>query len=148
MENKTEGLLPDIERSIIIEAPIQQVWEAISTSEGLAAWLMPNDFQPVLGHEFTFRGEPKNGWDGIVYCKVMELIPPERLGFTWTGGNMEQYVSFQLVPLEQKATQLLLVHSGWRAEHAMIREIMYDGWGYIMEDLKKKLGDENEGFLS
>jgi len=148
MNKNIEGLLPDIERSVIIEAPIQKVWDAISTSEGLAAWLMPNDFQPEIGHEFTFRGEPKNGWDGVVHCKVMELNPPERIGFTWVGNNMDQYVSFELVPMEKNTTQFLLVHSGWRAEHAMIREIMYDGWGYITEDLSKRLGDENGGFLS
>ena len=146
--NKTEGMLPDIERSIIIDAPIQKVWDAVSTSEGLSAWLMPNDFQPVLGFEFTFRSEPKNGWDGIVYCKVMELNPPERIGFTWTGNGMDQYVSFELVPLEKNATQFILVHSGWKAEHAMLREIMYEGWGYITEGLRKKIGDEKSEFLS
>ena len=141
-------MLADIERSIIIEAPIQKVWDAISTSEGLAAWLMPNDFEPVIGHEFIFRSEPKNGWDGVVHCKVMELNPPERIGFTWTGNNMDQYVSFELVPLNKNTTQFLLVHSGWKEEHARIREIMYEGWGYITEGLQKKLGDQNDGHLS
>jgi uncharacterized protein YndB with AHSA1/START domain len=145
---KIVEMLPDIERSIIIDAPIQKIWEAVSTSEGLASWLMPNDFQPVLGCEFIFRSEPKNGWDGVVHCKVMELNPPERIGFTWTGNNMDQYVSFELVPLEKNTTQFLLVHSGWKEEHAMIREIMYEGWGYISEDLRKKMGEKNGGYLS
>ncbi len=148
MKNRTEDMLPDIERSMIMEASIQKVWNAIATSEGLASWLMPNDFQPVLGCEFTFQSEPKHGWDGVVHCKVMELIPPERIGFTWVGNNMDQYVSFELVPLEKNATQFILVHSGWKSEHAMIREIMYEGWGYITEDLRKKMGDENDGYLS
>jgi uncharacterized protein YndB with AHSA1/START domain len=145
---KIVEMLPDIERSIIIDAPIQKIWEAVSTSEGLASWLMPNDFQPVLGCEFIFRSEPKNGWDGVVHCKVMELNPPERIGFTWTGNNMDQYVSFELVPLEKNTTQFLLVHSGWKEEHAVIREIMYEGWGYISEDLRKKMGEKNGGYLS
>jgi hypothetical protein len=25
---------------------------------------------------------------------------------------------------------------------------MYDGWGYITEDLRKKMGDENGGYKS
>ena len=148
MEKNTQEMLPDIERSIIIDASIQKVWDAVSSSEGLAPWLMPNNFEPVLGCEFTFQSEPKNGWDGIVYCKVMELIPPERLGFTWAGNNMDQYVSFELVPLEKNTTQFLLVHSGWKKEHGMIRDIMYEGWGYITEGLRKKLGEENNGYLS
>lgn len=147
MKEMEQHLLPDIVRTIIIEAPIEKVWEAISTSESLAEWLMPNDFEPLIGHEFTFRSEPKNGWDGIVYCKVTELEAPYRLGFTWSGNNMEQYVSFSLEELENK-TKFTLVHSGWKVEHAMIREIMYEGWGYITEDLQKKLGDKNHGYLS
>ena len=29
-------------------------------------WLMDNDFEPVVGHRFTFRTEPTRGFDGIV----------------------------------------------------------------------------------
>ncbi|HYE82780.1 MAG TPA: SRPBCC domain-containing protein [Clostridia bacterium] len=148
MKGKAKNALPDIERTIIIDAPIHKVWDEVSTSEGLASWLMPNDFSPVMGLEFTFRSEPKHGWDGVVHCKVMELEPPRRLGFTWKGNNMEQYVSFELVELEKNRTQFLLVHAGWTEEHAMIREVMYEGWGYLTEDLRKKLGDENDGYLS
>lgn len=148
MKERSQNTVPDIQRTIIIDAPVQKVWHAITTSEGLAAWLMPNDFQPVVGHEFTFRSEPKNGWDGIVHCKVTELNPPKRLGFTWCGNNMEQYVSFDLVELSKDQTQFTLVHAGWSEENAMIRDIMYEGWGYIMEDLRKKIGDKNGGYLS
>lgn len=147
MKEGMHGKLPDIERTIIMDAPIQKVWKAIATSEGLAVWFMPNDFQPVIGHEFTFISQPKGEWDGIVHCKVMELDPPNRLGFTWCGNNMEQYVSFELKELEGK-TQFKLVHAGWSEEHTIIRDTMYDGWGYILEGLHKKLGDKNGGYLS
>lgn len=139
--------LPDIVRTITIEASIEKVWQAVSNSEALAAWLMPNDFQPIMGHEFTFKSEPKNGWDGICYCKVMELDPPKKLGFTWRGGVMDQYVSFELKEVDG-VTEFTLVHAGWYEEQKMIREIMYEGWGYIMEDFKNKLGDKNDGRLN
>lgn len=148
MEQKTQNTLPDIERTIIMDAPIEKVWKAISTSEGLASWLMPNNFKLEMGYEFTFQSEPKNGWDGIVHCKVTEITPPTRLGFTWCGNNMEQYVSFELVKLEAKKTQFTLVHSGWTEKNAIIRNIMYEGWGHITEDLRQKLGDKNGRYLS
>jgi uncharacterized protein YndB with AHSA1/START domain len=131
-----------------MDAPIEKVWKAISTSKGLASWLMPNDFKLEMGHEFTFQSEPKNGWDGIVHCKVTEINPPTRLAFTWCGNNMDQYVSFELLEIGKDKTQFTLVHAGWTEEHKMIREIMYDGWGYITEDLRKKLGDTNARYLS
>lgn len=148
VEEKTKNMLPDIHRTVIMNAPIQKVWNAISTSEGLALWLMPNNFQPELGYEFTFQAKPIGNWNGIVRCKVMELDPPERLGFTWSGNNMELYVTFELIELEKEKTQFTLVHSGWAMEHAMLREKMYEGWGHLTEDLCEKLGDKNVRYLS
>jgi uncharacterized protein YndB with AHSA1/START domain len=100
MDEKTKNMLPDIVRRVIMDAPIQKVWNAVSTSEGLAAWLMPNTFQLEMGHEFTFQAKPMGNWNGVVNCKVMELNPPQKLGFTWNGNNMNLYVSFELVELE------------------------------------------------
>lgn len=109
---------------------------------------MPNDFKLEMGYEFTFHSEPKNGWDGITHCKVTEIIPPTRLAFTWCGNNMEQYVLFELVEVDKDKTQFTLVHSGWTEENRMIRDIMYEGWGYLTEGLNKKIGGNDDGYLS
>ena len=135
--------LPDIVRRVIMEATIEKVWHSITTSEALAVWCMPNDFEPVLGHEITFRSKPKGNWDGIVYCKVMELEPPCKLGFTWSGAQLEQYVSFELKDLGGR-TELIMTHAGWYEEQAALREVMYDGWGHILENFKARQGDKNE----
>jgi len=148
MQESTRSTLPDIKRTIIMDAPIEKVWKAISTSEGLAMWLMPNNFEPELGYEFTFRSKPKGNWDGIVHCEVKELNPPSRLGFTWCGNNLEQYVSFELIELDKNKTEFTLIHSGWSEENVALREVMYDGWGYLSEDLRKRMGEKNGGYLS
>ncbi|MBB5322950.1 uncharacterized protein YndB with AHSA1/START domain [Anoxybacillus tepidamans] len=41
---KTQPTLPDIRQTVVFRALIQKVWQAVATSEGLAAWFMPNDF--------------------------------------------------------------------------------------------------------
>lgn len=127
MVEKTQSL-PDIRHTYVLKAPIGKVWDAVATSEGLASWLMSNDFQPEMGYEFTFRSQPMGDWDGTVQCKVTELNPPHRLGFTWLGNDMSTHVSFELKELEGK-TEVTLVHSGWTAEHAMTRSILDQGWG-------------------
>lgn len=137
----------DIKRRMIMDAPIEKVWKAVATSEGLASWCMPNDFKPELGFEFTFKAKSMGNWDGIIHCEVMELDPPRKLGFTWNGNNMEHYVSFELTEIGDK-TQFELIHSGWSKEFKMLRDMMYDGWGHLTEDLNKKLGDKNGGYLS
>nr|WP_275297755.1 SRPBCC domain-containing protein [Clostridium sp. YIM B02551] len=147
MVKKSSKKLPDIVRSVVIEADINKVWDAIATKEGLEAWLMPNNFKPILGYEFTFKSQPKGDWDGICHCIVKELNPPYKLGFTWSGNNLDQYVSFELKEIDDK-TEFTLVHSGWSEENMQLREIMYDGWGYLSEGLKRKMGDNNGKYLS
>ena len=79
--------------------PIERVWAALTSAEALAAWLMPNDFQPVVGHEFTFRTDPAPGFDGIVRCQVLELVEPTRMVWSWRGGPIDTTVTFTLTPL-------------------------------------------------
>jgi len=148
MERKSQNTLPDIERTIVMDAPIEKVWKAISTSEGLASWIMPNNFKLEMDYEFNFWSKPKNDWDGTVYCKITEINPPTRLAFTWCGNNLEQYVSFDLIEVEKEKTELKLIHAGWTEENKELRDIMYFGWGYLTEDLSKKMGDKSGGYLS
>lgn len=127
MTQNAQGTLPDIRYSYVLNAPVEKVWRAVATSEGLASWLMPNDFQPVLGHDFTFRTQPQGGFDGIVRCKVMELDPPHHLGLSWNGFNMDLFLTLDLAELDGK-TELTLVHSGWLESYAFARGMLDEGW--------------------
>jgi len=72
--------------------PPELVWRALTTPELLARWLMPNDFEPVIDHEFTFTTDPGPGFDGIVRCRVPEVMAPTTLAFTWVGGPIATVV--------------------------------------------------------
>ena len=92
--------------------PIENVWRAITTPELLEQWLMPNDFQPVVGHKFTFRTDPAPGFDGIVHCEVLELQEPTLLKFSWKGGPIDTVVTFQLAEADGK-TKLSMQQTGF-----------------------------------
>ncbi|WP_369681851.1 SRPBCC domain-containing protein [Alicyclobacillus macrosporangiidus] len=49
MTHPSTNALPDIRHTVILRAPIERVWKAVATSEGLAGWWMPNTFEPVAG---------------------------------------------------------------------------------------------------
>ena len=146
MEKQHQNKLPDIVRSVEINAQIEKVWESVTTSEGLANWLMPNDFRPSLGYEFTLQSQ-----FGPVPCKVLELNPPKLLSFTWDDFGWQ--VSFELEEVEGK-TQFTVIHSGWgepdaiiprtQQKQAKIREIMYGGWTHLTEGLRDKLDKDEE----
>jgi uncharacterized protein YndB with AHSA1/START domain len=91
-----------IRREILIPQPLEQVWRGLTDSTTLAEWMFPNDFEPHVGHHFTFQvpPNPKVGFDGlVVHCEVLECEPPSRLAFSWlAGGLVGTQVSFRLEP--------------------------------------------------
>src|SRR5690242_9528094 len=68
--------------------PAEMVWEYLTNAELMAQWLMKNDFQPIVGHEFQFRTNPIPSLDidGIMYCTVLEIIPFKKLSYSWKAG--------------------------------------------------------------
>jgi uncharacterized protein YndB with AHSA1/START domain len=130
-----ENNIPDIRHTAVFNAPIQKVWEAVSTSEGLAAWFMPNDFQPKVGHEFHLNAGPY----GMSPCKVVEMNPPHRLSFRW---GKDWTLTFKLKDLDGK-TEFTLIHSGWDANketefgesHTVVRDRMDQGWSRLQKSL-------------
>ncbi len=54
---KANEALPDIRKTVTLHAPIETVWKAAATSEGLAAWWMANTFEAVLGKNSFFTQE-------------------------------------------------------------------------------------------
>jgi hypothetical protein len=42
---------------VIYPYPVERVWRALTDSRALAKWLLPNDFEPRLGHKFSFVRE-------------------------------------------------------------------------------------------
>lgn len=112
------------------------VWEYLTNPEKLAAWLMPNDFKPVVGHTFQFGTKPKFplGFDGRIYCEVLEIIPYQKLVYSWKGGlgkskpSLDSIVEWTLEP-KGRGTILHLKHSGFSGvKNYLPYIIMNKGW--------------------
>jgi len=112
------------------------VWAYLTNADLMELWLMKNDFQPIVGHEFTFTTKPKPAlnFDGIFYCKVLEIVPFKRLSYSWKGGPGDGKITLDTLVvwrLEQKATgtELFLEHTGFDAvENLALHAGMTDGW--------------------
>ncbi|SHL13779.1 Uncharacterized conserved protein YndB, AHSA1/START domain [Chitinophaga jiangningensis] len=125
------------------------VWAYLTESELLAQWLMPNDFRAEIGHEFTFRTRPMPAFDfdGIVYCKVLEIEPNKRLTYSWKGGprpgeiTLDTLVEWELHEKE-KGTELKLRHTGFQDKNALIFGIMDSGWLKNMGEIATLLHKE------
>lgn len=122
-----------IRRSLVLNAPLLRVWNALATSEGLASWLMHNDFQPIAGTRFTFKAEPQDDWNGVVKCEVTRIDAPHCLAFTWSEAPhlAPTLVTFELHALGAQ-TEVSLVHSGREHLPETFSSVLDQGWGCNM----------------
>ncbi len=117
------------------------VWKTLTDGTLIGQWLMPNDFQPTVGRQFTFRTKPVGSWDGVVHCEVLEVEPYARLVYSWIGGTdnnatygsrLDSLVTWTLTPVEG-GTRLRLVHSGFRSpQNDFAFEAMNGGWAKVL----------------
>ncbi|MEO8615666.1 MAG: SRPBCC domain-containing protein [Luteolibacter sp.] len=106
-----------IRREIRFSQSPERVWRAIADRDALAEWMYPNDFEPRVGHRFTFRVPPKPQVDFeglVVRCEVLVCDPPGQLIFSWSVGGpvIDTRVSFRLEP-DGVGTRVFFEHTGF-----------------------------------
>ena len=121
---------PDrIERTVRIGRPPDQVWAALTTAEGLAAW---------FGNEATIDlrpgGSARMRWTGgeTAEMRVERVEEPRVFGFTWHIVGLPEddprrtYVEFTLEP-SGSGTRLTVVESGFAQLPEDAYRKAYDG---------------------
>jgi uncharacterized protein YndB with AHSA1/START domain len=122
-------------------APASVVWKAITDPEQMKQWYFDmEEFQPVVGFEFTFTGE-NEGRVFVHWCKIIEVVPGKKLKHTWTYQDYEgmSYVTFELSP-EGHKTHLRLTHEGLETfpdKPDFARNNFKEGWTMLMGTLLK-----------
>jgi uncharacterized protein YndB with AHSA1/START domain len=112
-----------------------EVWEYLTKADLIAIWLMPNNFEPILGHEFEFRIKPipSMDLDGVFYCKIIEIVDLKKLSYSWKGGpgngvfTLDTFVEWTLEP-HGNGTKLSIRQSGFKETNFTIFTAMTDGW--------------------
>ncbi len=142
-----DAALKPATREIVVDtffphAP-EKIWKTLTTGELIQRWLkMPmSGFAPVKGNRFTYRTTAAGKWDGVIHCEVLEIVPNERLVYSWKGGHadnvgygapLETVVAWTLSRAEG-GTRIHLVHSGFelpRNETAFTN--MGNGWKKVV----------------
>ncbi|MEW9805927.1 SRPBCC domain-containing protein [Mesorhizobium sp. ZMM04-5] len=120
-------------------------WRALTTGDLIARWLMPAEgFEAVVGNRFTYKTTPAGAWDGTIRCEILEVVPNERLAYSWKGGDdanvgygskLDTVVAWTLSPVAG-GTRVRVIHSGFvlpRNETAYRN--MSDGWKKVTRRL-------------
>ena len=127
-----------IRKEIVIDAPPAKVWQHITDPAKLAAWLMPNTFQPTVGKTYTMDC----GVMGPITGVVKEAIPHKRLVYTWTSPIIKVQTTVTITLIHQKnRTRLILEHSGWDAPPAdqTTADTFDHGWSEHLKTLQDQL---------
>ncbi len=128
------------------------IWKALTSAQLIARWLMPpTGFEAVEGKDFTFQTKPGGAWDGVIHCRVLEVVANRRLVYAWKGGDarntgygapLDTVVTWSLTPVEA-GTRIQLVHAGFvlpRNESAYT--VMSGGWKTVVRQLDQISGEE------
>lgn len=121
-----------IEHEAVYQHPRGRVWQALTESDVLAAWLMENDLESVeVGERFEFHDDPVPVlWDGVTRCEILEVDPPERLTISWSGGGPTPSTEVTWVLEEiDDGTRLTVTHEGMDGLRGFLMKVgMRGGW--------------------
>ncbi len=135
---------------------VETLWKTLTDGALMIRWLrMPSaGFEARVGCDFTFKTSPAGAWDGLIRCRVLEVVAQERLAFSWTGGDdgnvgygsrLETVVTWTLSSAPG-GTRLRLVHSGFvlpRNESAYAN--MSQGWKKVVGSIGEIAGEQSAG---
>lgn len=129
-----------IERTILIAAPIERVWDIVTTPEHMGQW-------------FGDAGAERDGdvirmrWEeyGEAELRIVRDEAPHAFAYRWdanVAGIGDTLVEFTLAP-EGDGTRVRVVESGWTSlrttepEQARLREGNIRGWEHELGDLER-----------
>ena len=130
-------------RSLVIERempyPPEKIWRALTEGPLIKEWLMDNDFQPVVGHGFSFRSTPVPNWNGVIDSEVLVVEANKKLSYTWGTMGMESVVVWTLLPTSG-GTLLRMEQSGFGSDQDAAYKGATYGWNKFIGNMERVVG--------
>jgi uncharacterized protein YndB with AHSA1/START domain len=118
-------------RTVVVEReiphPAEKIWRALTQPHLIEEWLMKSDFEPVAGHRFSLRRNPRPDVSIVVDCQVVTVEPNKTLAYTWEAYGLESVVTFTLTPTST-GTRLRMEQSGFRPDQQQAFKGAKRGW--------------------
>ncbi|MBZ9799340.1 SRPBCC domain-containing protein [Mesorhizobium sp. ES1-4] len=131
-------------RAVVVEReishPPEKLWRALTQPHLIEAWLMKNDFSPVVGHRFNISAD----WGGVLDCEVLAVEPHRTLSYTWNlshrdpAFDLRSVVTFTLTPTPA-GTHLRMEQAGFRPDQRRAYGGAKVGWPQFLEKLEELL---------
>jgi len=139
-----------IEKTIVLDAPLERVWSAIADHEQFGAWFWVKLDGPFVAGEASTGHITYPGYEHIQWrAQVVAVEPMRRLAFHWHpyaidpevdySGETPTLVEFLLTP-EGQGVRLDVIESGFDAVPAHRRDEAFrmneGGWTQQVENIK------------
>jgi uncharacterized protein YndB with AHSA1/START domain len=136
-----------LSRSITIDAPIDRVWDALTTPDIIKQWFFGVETETdwKVGSPLVHRGE----WQGTPYVdkgEIVKIAPPRLLVHThWSdrSGKPDVPENYQQVTWavseRDGASELTVSEDNLPSEEA--KELSEQGWTMVLSNLKELLED-------
>jgi uncharacterized protein YndB with AHSA1/START domain len=137
---------PAATRSLIVERemphPPEKIWRALTQGPLIEEWLMKNDFQPQVGHRFSYRSTPVPGWNGVIDSEVLAIEPNSRLCYSWGSMGLMTVVTWTLTPTKG-GTHVRMEQTGFRSEEDAAYKGARWGWTKFIGNMDRVVGGLN-----
>ena len=142
-----------IEKQAVVAAPIEEVWKAWSTTEGVKSFFAPDaKVEARSGGAFEIYMNPyaEPGLKGADDMRVMAVQPPTMISFTWNAPPSQPEIRGQrtlvivrLRAVDAKSTEVTLRHVGWGEGEKWDATYAYfdRAWGNVLANLQKRFVD-------
>ena len=140
----TTDAKPRLVYQIIIKAPQQRVWEAITKPEFTARYYYGSTLKTDLSVGSPFTYHMANG-SPIVEGEVVSSDPPNRLVHSyhslWPPMNEDAptKVTWELESMSGGVTKVIVVHEEFQGETATYQGLQSGGWAWILSNMKTLL---------
>lgn len=139
-------------KEALVAAPVEEVWKAWTTSEGVVSFFAPEAIiEPKPGGAFFVHFNPyaAPGMKGADDMRVLAVQAPKLLSFTWNAPPhlpearaQRTFVAVRLAPAEG-GTRVRLHHSGWGEGGQWDDAYRYfdRAWGAVLASLQKRFAE-------
>jgi uncharacterized protein YndB with AHSA1/START domain len=142
---ETKAHIQEIVIEEVFPHAAETIWKTLTSAELIGRWLMPpTGFEAKEGKAFTFQTTAAGAWDGVIHCRILEVVPNQRLSYVWKGGDesnsgygslLDTVVTWSLIAVEA-GTRVRLVHSGFvTPKNDTAYRNMSEGWTKVVRRL-------------
>jgi uncharacterized protein YndB with AHSA1/START domain len=143
----TEDVLRPILAEAGIEAPIERVWQTMTSEGTVPNWLGCLNYHAAVGATFHMQRDAAKSKAGDVsgatHCDIITLKPPHKFDFSWyMPGTPQTMVEISLFSEGASRSFVRLVHSGWEQFPVDMVRAIHDqlaiGWrDTVLPNLKR-----------